>query len=292
MKGEVLFMKEENSCKASIKNCLEQRYFSIARLYKEEKTMDIHIHDCYEIYYSISGGKQILIHNKLYDISPGDLFVINQYESHHVSKVDMAHERIVISIHPEFLKSISSDKTDLSYCFTNRSENSNHKISLNKEQQQHFLYFINKIIATNGYGSDIIEYASFLELITLLNGIYIANNNLHVDDHSYKYNQQVQEIITYINENITEPITIDYLANHFYLSPSYICRIFKSATGTTINKYISARRITIAKSLLANGTNVNEVCEKCGFNDYTNFLKTFKNAVGISPKKYSTFSIS
>lgn len=285
-------MKEENSCKTSIKNCLENKYFSIAHLYKEEKTMDIHIHDCYEIYYSISGGKQILIHNKLYDISPGDLFVINQYESHHVSKVDRAHERIVISIYPEFLKSSSTSKTDLSYCFTNRNENFNHKCSLNKEQQQHFLYFINKILAANGHGADITEYASFLELMNLLNGLYITNNKLSFEDFSYKYNQQVQEIITYINENITGSITIDYLANHFYLSPSYICRIFKSATGTTINKYISARRITIAKSLLANGANVNEVCEQCGFNDYTNFLKAFKNAVGISPKKYSTFSMS
>lgn len=286
-------MKEENSCEASIKNCLEKRYFSIAHLYKEEKTMDMHIHDCYEIYYSISGGKQILIHNKLYDISPGDLFVINQFESHHVSKVDkIVHERIVLSIHPEFLKTLSTVKTDLSYCFTNRTENFNHKISLTKEQQNHFLYFVNKIIASNGFGDDIIEYASFLELMTLLNGIYINNNDLSLENCSYKYSEQVQQIITYINENITEPITIEYLANYFYLSSSYICRIFKSATGTTINKYISARRITIAKSMLADGKNVNDVCEKCGFNDYTNFLKSFKSAVGISPKKYSTFSIS
>ena len=87
-------------------------------------------------------------------------------------------------------------------------------------------------------------------------------------------------------------ISIEDLANNFYLSSSYICRIFKSATGTTINKYITARRISIAKSLLSDGESVNVVCEKCGFNDYSNFLKTFKRTVGISPKKYSNFSAS
>ena len=87
-------------------------------------------------------------------------------------------------------------------------------------------------------------------------------------------------------------ISIDDLANNFYLSSSYICRIFKAATGTTINKYVTARRISIAKSLLSDGESVNSVCEKCGFNDYSNFLKTFKKAVGISPKKYSNFSTS
>lgn len=286
-------MKEKNSCESSIKDCLEKRYFSIAHLYKEEKTMDMHIHDCYEIYYSISGGKQILIDNKFYDISPGDLFVINQFESHYISKIDkIIHERIVISIHPEFLKSLSTDKTNLDYCFAHRTENFSHKVPLNKEQKNHFLYFINKIVTSAGFGSDVVEYASFLELMTLLNGIYIENNDLSLESHSYKYNEQVQQIIAYINQNITEPITIEYLASHFYLSSSYICRIFKSATGTTINKYISARRISIAKSMLASGINVNDVCEKCGFNDYSNFLKAFKKAVGISPKKYSKFSIS
>jgi AraC-like DNA-binding protein len=64
------------------------------------------------------------------------------------------------------------------------------------------------------------------------------------------------------------------------------------ATGTTINKYITARRISIAKSLLSNGANINDVYIDCGFNDYSNFLKSFKKAVGVSPKKYSTFSMN
>ena len=44
--------------------------------------------------------------------------------------------------------------------------------------------------------------------------------------------------------------------------------------------------------MLSNGISINDVCTKCGFNDYSNFLKSFKKAVGISPKKYSHFSMS
>lgn len=285
-------MKQCTSCKDSIKDCLNNKYFSIAHLYTEEETMSIHIHNCFEIYYSISGGKQLLIANKFYDISPGDLFVINQFESHYVSQINNAvHERIVISIYPDFLKSISTTNTDLSYCFTHRPDNFNHKICLNKEQQNRFMYFINKIASTDGFGSDVIEYASFLELMTLLTGMYMTNNDVSLLT-PYKYNEQIDEIIAYINDNISEQLTIDGLSKHFFLSESYICRIFKLATGTTINKYITARRISIAKSLLSNGSNVNDVCIQCGFNDYSNFLKSFKKAVGVSPKKYSNFSVS
>ncbi|WP_234121678.1 AraC family transcriptional regulator [Clostridium hydrogenum] len=282
-------MKEFTSCKESIKSCIENKYFSIAHLHSEEETMAIHIHDCYEIYYSISGGKQFLIDNKLYTITPGNLFVINQFEGHYVSQISKTtHERIVISIYPDFLKAISTNKTDLNYCFKHRDNNFRHKIELNKEQQSRFIYFINKIISTEGFGSDIIEYSSFIELMVYLTKLSLANE----DSSIYKYNNQIQEIINYINDNVTENITVKSIADNFFLSESYICRIFKLATGTTINKYIIARRISMAKALLSNGFSINDVYFKCGFNDYSNFLKSFKKAVGVSPKKYSTFSMN
>ncbi|WP_160685793.1 AraC family transcriptional regulator [Clostridium sp. C2-6-12] len=284
-------MKEFASCKEAINNCISNKYFSIAHLHSEEETMAIHIHDSYEVYYSISGGKQFLIDNKLYHINPGDLFVINQFESHYVSQISkMIHERIVLSIHPDFLKAISTNKTDLSYCFTHRDENFSHKIQLDKEQQNRFMYFINKIISAEGFGADRIEYSSFIELMTYFTKLFVDNEDSILSN--YKYNNQIQEVISYINDNVLENITIKHLAEHFFLSESYICRIFKLATGTTINKYITARRISIAKSLLSNGANINDVYIDCGFNDYSNFLKSFKKAVGVSPKKYSTFSMN
>lgn len=88
-------MNELLSCRQAMENCMATQTFAIAHLYKEEKTMDMHIHDCHEIYYSISGGKQFLIDNKIYTIEPGDIFIINQYESHKITQVDkMVHERI------------------------------------------------------------------------------------------------------------------------------------------------------------------------------------------------------
>lgn len=255
--------------------------------------MDMHIHDCYEIYYSISGGKQFLIDNRFYDINPGDLFIINQFESHYLAQINnMVHERIIISIHPDFLKEISTIKTDLNYCFTERNQAFNHRISLNKEQQYRFLYFISKITTLNEFGSDILERVAFMEMMVMINSLFINNHRAEIADTNFQYNQQVQEILTYINQHITDAITVEQLAEQFYISTSYICRIFKAATGTTINKYINARRITISKSLLTMGLGVSEVCEKSGFNDYSNFLKAFTKAVGISPKKYGQYSAS
>lgn len=284
-------MKEFNSCKDAMESCIERQYFAIAHLYNDEKPMNMHIHDCYEIYFSISGGKQFLIDDCFYQIQPGDIFFINQYESHHLTQIDRAvHERIVLSIYPDYLKSLSSKTTDLNLCFSARGNGSQHKLSLNAKDQKRFQYFIHKICSTNGFGEDLIEQASFIELMVFLNGVFYMNQTEELNMETFRH-EQVDNILSYINQNIKNPLTIEELSEHFYLSSSYLCRIFKSATGTTINKYITAKRITIAKSLLIEGYSVNKTCEECGFNDYSNFLKSFTKAVGISPKKYAQFTV-
>lgn len=254
--------------------------------------MEMHIHDCYELYYSISGGKQFLIDNRFYSIAPGDLFIINQYESHKLTQIDSCvHERIVLSIHPDFVKRLSTSETNLDHCFTNRSGHFQHKLSLSKEQQKRFLYYISKITSAEGFAHDIIECSAFMELLAMINSLSTANAGEAIPQ-SYKYNHQVEDILAYINQNISQPITMEQLSSQFYLSSSYICRIFKAATGTTINKYITARRISIAKAQLNEGSSAAEAFERSGFSDYSSFFKAFTKAVGVSPKKYANLSIS
>lgn len=285
-------MKLFSSCKEAVADCLANKYVSIAHLYREEKSLDMHIHDCYELYYSISGGKQFLIDGTCYQIQPGDIFVINPFESHRLLQVDSeVHERIVLSIDPEFLSQLSSEKTDLTYCFSTRTAEYGNKITLNKEEQKRFRYYIDKMVNSEGFGQDLMEQARFLELMVFLNKRYFDTHaTKKAENKASGYQVQVNDILAYINLHIAEVISIEKLAEHFYLSESYICRVFKAETGTTINKYMTGRRISIAKSLLVDGLNVNEVCDKCGYNDYSNFIRTFTKVVGVSPKKYALLS--
>lgn len=286
-------MKEMSSCKAAMEASIVQKYFAIAHLFFEEKTMNVHIHDCYEIYYSISGGKQFLIDDKSYKIEPGDLFFINQYESHYLTQIDQAeHERIIISVHPDFLKSLSTANTELDYCFLHRDAGFSHRISLDKAQQQRFMYYIHKITSISGYAGDVLERIAFTELMVFFNKEFYSSLQSEESGEQlcYQYDQQVNDILEYINQNISSSVTIQQLADQFFLSKSFICRIFKQSTGTTINKYLTARRISIAKSLLSDGTSVNEASEQCGFSDYSTFLKSFTKTVGVSPKRYAMYN--
>lgn len=274
-----------SSCKQAIEYCLKSKTFSVARLGKTEKTMDMHIHDCYEIYFSILGGQQFLIDNRVYKINPGDLFLINQYESHSITALDQSnYERIVINIHPDFAGKISTLQTDLRRCFTDRNLGLGHKISLNAEYQERFLSLVERIDCAQGFGKDIKEQIAITELLVMINGLYF---DYHIETEKPNGGRCVEEIINYINENISQIISVQELSDHFFLSKSYLCRIFKRSTGTTISKYIIARRITIAKALLNSGCSVTQAYEGSGFTDYSNFFKAFNKAVGMSPKKYA-----
>jgi YesN/AraC family two-component response regulator len=280
------------SCQKAINSCLTEKRFAIANLQSSERTMDMHVHDCFEVYIALSGGKHFFIDDRNYDVHKGDIFVINQYESHYLLQDNNENnERIVISIYPHFLEAISSTNSDLCQCFSNRDIINYHKIATDNYQLNYINSLINKIVVSEGFGKDLIENTTFVELIVFINKLFIQANDKNVVSKKYANNELVSSILEYINSNISETITIDIIAKELFISSSYACRVFKNETGTTINKYITARKISLAKSMLANGCSVKEACEGSGFNDYANFIKAFNKIVGTSPKKYGKFNL-
>ena len=121
-----------------------------------------------------------------------------------------------------------------------------------------------------------------------------------MQEAAHYQSKQIYQILTYINRHITEDLSLEdlsledlsleLLSKQFYLSSSYLCRIFKSNTGTTIHQYITAKRITLAKDLLTQRYSVTDACNMSGFKDYNGFLKSFVTAVGMPPKKYAQFT--
>lgn len=99
-------------------------------------------------------------------------------------------------------------------------------------------------------------------------------------------NKQIAGILEYIEEHITDSLSLDFLAEKFFINKYYLCHSFKSETGVTIKEFINTRRISRAKDLLAQGYNITDLCYQCGFGDYSSFYKTFKKMTGKSPKAF------
>lgn len=97
----------------------------------------------------------------------------------------------------------------------------------------------------------------------------------------------VNSILQYIQENYTEDIYQDQLAEKFNTSASYLSRLIKKETSVTFSEYINLLRINKAKDLLmSTNKTVKEVYEAVGYNNRNTFIRTFKSIVGVTPSEF------
>ena len=284
-----------DSYRAAYQASFHAQTFSIAHLYKLKKNMNIDTLGCYKIFYSLSGTKNFHIGSNIYTCSPGDVFLVSPRDFHYFSDFSDSelHERFVLFVYPDYLKQCSSSQTDLSSCFSIAEDMQRHKLTLLPNEQKQFQYYLHKLSGNDSFAIDLLDKCSFIELLVFLNQISQRQcPPIESDAFSQprKHSSKIDSIKLYINQHISEELTTSVIASHFFLNPTYLCRLFKETTGTTLHKYIIAQRITLAKGYLASGKNVTETCNICGFHDYSNFLKTFTKTVGISPKKYAQLS--
>ncbi|MCX7614325.1 MAG: AraC family transcriptional regulator [Clostridiales bacterium] len=246
-----------------------------------------HCHDFYEVYISVSGGKNFIINNKIYDMMPRDLFINNNYEIHKTTTLKgIPYERYVLEFKPEFVLPYCTNNTNLLHYFRVRPENFSHKISLSVEQFEHLLMLFNKYENLNRdvYGKDVLEKIYFIEMLVYISKIF---NNEHKEYNRTEYITVITPMLNYISENLSGDLCLDRLASQVNISKDHMCKLFKKCTGTTINKFIVKQRIARAKELLNQKLSPTEVCAEVGFNDYCHFIRTFREVVGVSPVKYS-----
>jgi len=97
----------------------------------------------------------------------------------------------------------------------------------------------------------------------------------------------IQQMVAYLNDHISEEVSLKLLSNIFHMNPGYISQYFKNETGMNYSAYLLMLRINKAKKLLGNSDRpVAEVAQMTGFRDYRLFSRTFKQETGLTPSQY------
>jgi len=97
----------------------------------------------------------------------------------------------------------------------------------------------------------------------------------------------VYSVLGYINEHYNEDLTLDFLANKFFISKYHLSREFGRLVGTSVHRYMVQKRLVMAKQMMSEGMASTEVYQHCGFGDYSNFYRAFKAEYQISPKEFA-----
>ncbi len=99
--------------------------------------------------------------------------------------------------------------------------------------------------------------------------------------------RNLQDVKEYLDDHFQDKISLDVLAELFYINKFYLSRCFKEQFGLTINSYLTQVRITHAKQLLRfTDQSIEEIGNLCGIGDPNYFARLFRQIEGLSPGEF------
>lgn len=248
------------------------------------KEFDLHCHGMYEIVYFEDGDVVYLIEGKEYRPKPYSVLLIAPNVFHGVKiKSGMPYKRYVLHFSEELIpEKIRKDL--LSFYGA-------HGGKIYYENIGHFgiKNGYNNVLECNDMPEDMQELSISIAVQGLLTKLLYMSRILDDTAPNGNINTSVSDMITYLNENICSPVSLDYLSKKFYISKHHLNKVFRKATGTTVGKYINYKRVIQAQQLINKGYSASRAALESGFGDYSSFYRAYTKVLGHVPSDDKSF---
>lgn len=214
-----------------------------------------------------------------YTLHPGDLILIPHNEIHHI-EVDPStpYERICINFRPEALTAQDSSGS-FSHILNDRTVG---RKKLFRTSDLDGTVCIERFYAMMEPSPNrhLTILANMIIIFQKISMVYANLENTQEPAFTLE-----QELVHYINQNLEQELSIEALCKQFYLSRAQLCRFFKTTIGTSVGKYITAKRMVKAQNLILRGYKPTEVFPQCGYQNYSSFFRAYCKFFGYSPKE-------
>ena len=242
----------------------------------EFKPFKMHTHTTAELFYFVAGRAVYHIEGNSYELQPGDILLMRPAEAHYIEQDrEVPYERICLNFETSILGDLDPENSLLRPYYDREAGQRNHYRTAGADSD-----------VFRGYLDHILKAADRLQaianLILLLQqlGTFFDRGN----EHGSQPDTLEYRIVRYINQNLRESLSVQELCNRFYISRAQLCRRFKKITGTSVGKYITAKRMMTAQNFLRQGKKPTEVYAPCGYQDYSTFYRAYIQYFGYSPK--------
>ena len=236
---------------------------------------DLHNHNTYEILCFISGNADYSVEGNRYKLLPGDIIIMRKNEFHHlILKSNTTYDRIIVNFDlPE-----NSVNNELLSAFNKRAAGEKNLYRPSSIKDNHMVFYLKKITNAKHNNRKLCYLLPFLDELT------DAFESGKIPEVPVK--DKATDIINYINNHLTEELSLCELADIFYISQNHLNRIFKESTGTTLWNYVTVKRLVLARNRINAGEKPTEAYTQSGFKDYATFFRSYKKHFGVSPKAH------
>ena len=250
---------------------------------------NIHYHWYYEIIMHVKNGGKLLIDDCQYEMKPYDLFIIPPYTLHgfYAGTEVLDYERTLVYISDEVLAELGRNIIHFENVFSRANMDKFSRVQLSEEE---FTKLRNLLLQAENADSETATDYERLDAMNRLSMFFLEIAKLTDKPLTNVENRHVSplmvNVLDYINENYTTNCAQEEIAKRFNISKYYLAHEFSRVFHISVYQYVLMCRIAQAERLILRGEPFSEVAFKCGFNDYSNFLRVFRNISGQTPREF------
>lgn len=270
---------------------------NISCFYKEEpidfKIRFLHCHDGYEVLMMKRGNVGMQIEDRMITLQPGDIVLIPPYVFHFACQQSSdTYCRVVLNMKETVIQSLIARDESYRHITDVFYQTPDYHIHVNGSTLRQLIDLARALEASSGskadaYGANILS-KSLLSIILVILNRQAASSVAPIlpQTQAPSMPKVVTDVIHYVDQNLAGDLSVSGIAESVHLNSVYLTRLFRQYSGLSLQQYIIEKRLAEAKRMLRNGQSPTDVCYACGFNNYSNFSRTFTNHVKISPRQY------
>ncbi len=250
-----------------------------------EYVMPLHWHKELEIIRVVSGSLELYVNNVQYTLTDGDTAFVNCKHLHRGEPRNCKYECIVCD-----LAMMVKRSSEVYSSYINPIIMGDFTVEpIVKNDTSKLYHSINNLFDILENVPKFYELSTMSELFSIFEQLYKRNMIKQTNPSKKTFSQanMIADLVSWIDENHSEHITLELLAKKSGLTPNYLCRIFKEYTSKTPIEYVNSVRIdNICHDIKWGQKSITEAAIDNGYNDISYFCKVFKKHKGVPAKKY------
>ena len=265
--------------------------FYIVERHKSEFTFPIHSHEEFELNF-IEGGRGVrrVVGDSIETIGDFELTLVTGDGLEHAWEQGDCREKDIREITIQFSSRLLDDKLLSRNQFASirkMFERARMGLTFSMPAIMRVYCLIDTLASKEERMDQFLDMLRILYELSLDTGARTLASNSFAKTVTGRESRRVNKVKEYIAQHYTEEIKLDDLAGLVAMSPSAFSRFFKQYTGRGPVDYIIDVRMGVAARMLVDTTtSVSEICYACGFNNLSNFNRTFKARRGYTPRDF------
>lgn len=256
------------------------RYFHLKDTAGQER--DFHFHDFDKLVILLSGKVDYLVEGETYELKPWDILLVKHHTIHRaIIDKSLPYERIIIYLDRKYFDRVFPDAR-LMDCFETADRSGLHLLEPSREQIEALTQVLKSYedaLEDTGFGAQTMRDTLIMQLLIQIGRVRAARP----EEEKSSFDPKIEKVLSFINENLTSPLSVELLAEQVFLSKYHFMRLFKAQTGSTVHSYVRQKRLMYASRLIREGTPANQAAADSGFSDYSAFHRAFRESFGMSP---------